>query len=116
MQRDVSTQLLKKLGYKANSVESGERAIELLRENQQDLLMLDMIMPGGIDGAETYKQVLKINPNQKAIIVSGFSESDRVQEALKLGAGAFVKKPLTKKAIAVAVRTELDRQMEVVTA
>lgn len=113
IQRDVSTQILKRLGYEVNSVESGEKAIEFLRESPQDLLMLDMIMPGGIDGVETYKQIIEINPNQKAIIVSGFSESDRVKVAQDLGAGAFVKKPLTKKAVAVAVRTELDRKVEV---
>ena len=110
MQRDVSVQLLKKLGYEVNSVESGEKAIEFLRESPQDLLMLDMVMPGGIDGAETYRQVLEINPAQKAIILSGFSESDRVREAKELGAGAFVKKPVTKQAIAAAVRTELNRE------
>jgi CheY-like chemotaxis protein len=116
IQRDVSILLLNRLGYEVTSVESGEKAIEFLRENPHDLVILDMIMPGGIDGAETYKQVLEINPNQKAIIVSGFSESDRVEAAQRLGAGAFVKKPLTKKAIAVAVRTELDKKEEAVTA
>jgi PAS domain S-box-containing protein len=113
IQRDVSTQLLKKLGYEVISVESGEKAIEFLRENPCDLVILDMIMPGGIDGAETYQQIYLFNPNQKAIMVSGFSESDRVKVAQELGAGAFVKKPLTKKAISVAVRAELDRQAKV---
>jgi YesN/AraC family two-component response regulator len=46
-----------------------------------------------IDGLETYQDVLEINPTQKAIIVSGFSETDRVREAQKLGASAYVKKP-----------------------
>ena len=50
-------------------------------------------MEPGIDGLETYKRVLEINPHQKAIIVSGFSETDRVKEAQKLGTGAYVKKP-----------------------
>jgi len=109
VQREVSTQLLKKLGYKVNSVESGEKAIEYLQENAQDLVIVDMVMPGGIDGAETYRHILEISPHQKAIILSGFSESDRVLEAQKLGAGAFVRKPVTKKSIANAVRTELDR-------
>jgi DNA-binding NtrC family response regulator len=113
IQREVSSQLLKRLGYKVSSLESGEKAIEFLRENPQDLLILDMLMPDGIDGAETYRRILDISPSQKAIIVSGFSGSDRVFEAQKLGAGAFVQKPLTTKAIAAAVRTELDRQVEV---
>jgi DNA-binding NarL/FixJ family response regulator len=73
-----------------------------------------MLMPGGIDGAETYRQILEVNPVQKAIILSGFSESDRVLEAQKLGAGAFVRKPITKQVIAAAVRTELNRKVEVV--
>jgi len=115
IQRDVSTRLLEKLGYEVSSVESGEKAIEYLRENPHNLVILDMIMPGGIDGAETYQRILKTCPNQKAIIVSGFSESDRVKAVQELGAGAFVKKPLTKKTFASAVRTELDKKEEVVT-
>ncbi len=110
IQCDVSTRLLETLGYKVSVVESGEKAIEFLRENPQDLLILDMIMPSGIDGSETYRRILEFAPNQRAIIVSGFSESGRVSEAQKLGAGAFVKKPVTKSTIGAAVRTELDRQ------
>jgi PAS domain S-box-containing protein len=113
IQREVSTQLLEKLGYDVNSVDSGEKALKCLRENPYDLVVLDMVMPCGIDGAETYRQILEINPAQKAIIMSGFSETDRVQVAMKLGAGAFVKKPVTRQTIAVAVRTELDRQANI---
>jgi len=112
VQREVSLLMLRKLGYSVNSIESGEKAIEFLRENPQDLVILDMVMPDGIDGGETYRRMLEISPYQKAIILSGFSESDRVLEAQKLGAGAFVKKPVTKKAIAAAVRTELDRRRD----
>ncbi len=111
-QRRVCSQILENLGYKVTSAYSGEIALELLKENPQDLLILDMIMPPGIDGTETYRQALEISPNQKAIIVSGFSSSERVLEAQKLGAGAFVKKPFTHKAIAASIRTELDRVAE----
>jgi len=78
--------------------------------NKVDILVLDMIMTPGIDGLETYKRVLKINPGQKAIIVSGFSESDRVREAQKLGAGTYVKKPYIKEKIGVAIRDEFARK------
>ncbi|MEE9554280.1 MAG: PAS domain S-box protein [candidate division Zixibacteria bacterium] len=115
IQRNVSTRLLTKLGYRVSSVESGEKAIEFLQVNPQNLLLLDMVMPGGIDGAETYQRILEFSPHQKAIILSGFSESDRVLEAQKSGAGAFVRKPVTKSVIAAAIRTELDRKVEGVT-
>jgi PAS domain S-box-containing protein len=111
VQRNVTSRLLKNLGYDIYTVESGERAIEFLKEKQFDLLILDMVMPDGIDGTETYRQILKINPNQKAIIVSGFSMSDRVREAQRLGAGEFVPKPITRKKIALAVRNELDSRV-----
>ncbi len=111
VQRDVSCSLLKRLGYKVSSVESGEKAVEFLKETPHDLLVLDMVMPPGIDGTETYRQVLKTYPHQKAILASGFSESNRVRQAQELGAGAFVKKPLTKRALATSVRRELDRQV-----
>jgi len=110
VQQDVTVKLLLKLGYQANAVNSGEKAIEFLKDNPQDLLILDMVMPEGIDGAETYQKTLEINPSQKAIIVSGFAESERVEMALRLGVGAFIRKPLTLKTIALAARKELDRK------
>ena len=72
-------------------------------------MVLDMIMDPGIDGLETYRRVVKINPKQKAIIVSGFSETNRVKKAQELGAGAYVKKPYVLERIGLAVRNELDR-------
>jgi two-component system, cell cycle sensor histidine kinase and response regulator CckA len=112
-QREVSNRLLTTLGYKVTVCDSGATAIEMLANRPFDLLVLDMIMPNDIDGTETFRQALEIRPNQKAIIVSGFSESDRVIEARHLGAGTFVKKPFDRKIIALAVRQELDRQVTV---
>jgi YesN/AraC family two-component response regulator len=88
---------------------SGEEAVEYLKGNKADILVLDMIMAPGIDGLETYQRVLEINPKQKAIIVSGFSETERVKEAQKLGAGAYVKKPYVMEKIGVAIQDELNR-------
>jgi len=108
-QREVASGLLKKLGYEVHTVSSGEEAVEYLKGNKADLLVLDMIMTPGIDGLETYQRVLEINPKQKAILVSGFSETNRVREAQKLGAGAYVKKPYVIEKIGVAIRDELSR-------
>ncbi|MGA2332210.1 MAG: response regulator, partial [Syntrophales bacterium] len=72
--------------------------------------VLDMIMDPGMDGLDTYKKVLEIHPKQKAIIVSGFSETDRVHAAQTLGAGVYVRKPYVIEKLGLAVRTELDRK------
>ncbi len=106
----VTLSLLKKLGYNARAIENGEEAIEFLKDNPQDLLILDMIMPGGIDGTEIYRRALKINPEQRAIIVSGFAESNRVDEAIGLGVDMYLRKPLTMRSIAPAVRKSLDQK------
>lgn len=108
-QRDIAAGLLARLGYEAHTVSSGEEAVEYLRENQTDILVLDMIMPPGIDGLETYQRILTIHPKQKAILVSGFSETEQVREAQRLGAGVYVRKPYLMEKIGMAVRDELDR-------
>lgn len=106
-QREVGSRILKKLGYSVTSVSSGEEAVDYMKTNSADILILDMIMEPGIDGCETYKRILECHPGQKAIIVSGFSETDRVKEAQRLGAGAYIKKPFLLEKIGLAVRKEL---------
>jgi signal transduction histidine kinase/CheY-like chemotaxis protein len=94
-QRTIASKLLKHLGYTVETASSGEEAVEYMDSNGADLVVLDMIMHPGIDGFETYKQLIARHPDQKAIIASGFSETDRVKKAQHLGAGRYVKKPYT---------------------
>jgi len=107
-QKEIASRILKKLGYSVNTVSSGEEAVDYMKENSADLLILDMIMDPGIDGLETYKRILEFHPGQKAIITSGFSETDRVKEAQRLGAGKYIKKPYTLEKIGMAVKNELS--------
>jgi signal transduction histidine kinase/ActR/RegA family two-component response regulator len=108
-QREIACEMLNILGYKAKAVSSGEEAVEYLKENTVDLILLDMIMAPGINGRETYERILKIHPNQKAVIASGFAETDDVKEAQRLGAGQYIKKPLTLEKIGTAVKDELKK-------
>jgi CheY-like chemotaxis protein/nitrogen-specific signal transduction histidine kinase len=111
-QRVIASEMLNKLGYSVTTVASGEEAVDYMRSNAADLLVLDMIMDPGIDGLDTYKQILNLHPGQKAIIASGYSETDRVKEAQRLGAGAYVKKPYTIEKIGVAAHSELKRSAD----
>jgi signal transduction histidine kinase/ActR/RegA family two-component response regulator len=106
-QRIIATALLQKLGYNVTAVSGGEEALSHLKEQPFDLLLLDMIMDPGMDGLDTYKSILKFHPHQKAIIASGFSETERVRQAQELGAGEYVKKPYTLEKLALAVKAEL---------
>lgn len=109
LQRELTIALLTKLGYQTTAVENGLQAVDIVKKQSFDLIVLDMNMPVGPDGADTYRRILKICPGQKAVVVSGFAESASIEKAQNLGAGGFLKKPLTLKSLAIAVREELDR-------
>jgi len=106
-QRIVATGMLKKLGYRTDAVASGEAAIAWIADNRTDLLILDMIMEPGIDGLETYRRILKAHPKQRAVIASGYSETQRVAQALELGAACYLKKPYTLLEMAQTIKKAL---------
>ena len=108
-QREIVCHMLKTLGYKAKSVPSGEDAVTYMQTNQADLILLDMIMAPGINGRETYEKILKIHPSQKAIITSGFAETNEVKAAQEMGAGKYLRKPFTLEAIGIAIQEELGK-------
>jgi CheY-like chemotaxis protein len=108
-QRHLAEAMLTSLNYKVRTLGSGEEAVAYLQEHDVDLLVLDMIMDPGMDGLETFKKVRAIRPRLKAILVSGYSESDRVKATKDLGAGCYVRKPYIKEKLGLAVRSELDR-------
>ncbi len=108
-QREIALTMLTTLGYAADAVSSGEEAVDHLKKHTADLIILDMIMDPGIDGLDTYMKILEMHPGQKAIIASGFFETNRVKGAQRLGAGAYVRKPYTLEKIGIAVKTELGK-------
>jgi signal transduction histidine kinase len=108
-QRDITREMLTILGYHVEMADSGEAAIAFLEDHHVDLVLLDMIMPPGMDGLETYTRLRSFRPAQKTLIVSGYSETARVRKAQKLGAGAYVKKPFDIHTIGMAIRRELDK-------
>ncbi|NNF98284.1 MAG: response regulator [Desulfobacteraceae bacterium] len=107
-QREIASKMVEKLGYRVHAVDSGEAAIAYLTEQAMDILILDMIMTPGIDGLQTYKKIIGINPRQKAIIASGFSETADVRTAQELGAGEYIKKPYSLEQIGKTLRRELE--------
>ena len=107
-QRRIASDLLTHLGYQVEAAASGEEAVELLRARPVDLVVLDMIMAPGMDGLDAFRAIRRMYPAQRAVIASGYSETDRVREALALGAGPYVKKPYTWITLGQAVKTALE--------
>jgi CheY-like chemotaxis protein len=105
--RDIAARMLKSLGYTVDSVCSGELAIKYILDKPMDLIVIDMQMEPGMNGYETYLEISKIYPEQKAVIVSGFSDSADVKATLKLGANGFIKKPYSLDQLGRAVNEAL---------
>ncbi|MEA2040516.1 MAG: ATP-binding protein [Thermodesulfobacteriota bacterium] len=108
-QREIASGMLTNLGYNVEAVSSGEEAIEYVKEHPVDLIVLDMVMPKGINGRETYEDIIKIRPGQKAVIASGYAKTKEIDTAQELGAGKYIKKPYTLEKIGVAVKEELEK-------
>jgi two-component system, cell cycle sensor histidine kinase and response regulator CckA len=107
-QRLIATGILDRLGYRAISVESGEKAVAYLKSDTADLVLLDMIMEPGMDGLETFQEMIKVQPDIKAIIASGYSETKRVKQAFNLGVTGYIKKPYTLEELGLSAKTQLD--------
>lgn len=106
-QREILTAMLEKLNYRITAFSSGEEVVACICKQTADLLILDMIMDPGMDGLDTYKQILKIHPHQRAVIVSGYSETGRIKEALRLGVCAHIKKPYRMDQLGLTVKEAL---------
>jgi PAS domain S-box-containing protein len=111
-QRELAATVLGSLGYKVHIVADGHEAIDYLNCNEVDVVVLDMIMEPGFDGLDTYREIIKLHPGQKAIITSGFSETDRVKEAERLGVAKYIRKPYTMQKLGKAIREILGPPVE----
>jgi PAS domain S-box-containing protein len=108
-QREIVSAMLERLGYHATCVSDGEEAVEYVRSHSVDLILLDMIMDPGINGRQTYERIIQIRPGQRAVVLSGYAETEDVKATLRLGAGQYIKKPVTFEKLALAVKEELAR-------
>ena len=106
-QREIASSILTKLRYRVEAVSSGEEAIAYIKEHSVDLIVLDMVMPKGMNGRETYEEIINIRPGQKAVIASGYAKTKDVDAVQSLGAGRYIKKPYTLEGIGLTVQEEL---------
>jgi PAS domain S-box-containing protein len=107
--REIANRMLERLGYRVIAVESGEAVLEKFSQSfTPDLVLIDILLEQGLDGLATLQRILEIAPKQKAVVTSGFAESNRVKKAQELGAAAYLKKPYSLREIGAIVRQVLN--------
>jgi signal transduction histidine kinase len=104
-QRSLVSGILQRLNYRVDTAASGEAAVDFLKTRKVDLVLLAMIMDPGMDGLDTYREIIQLHPGQKAIIASGFAENERVMEAIALGVDRYLKKPYTVEILGKALKS-----------
>lgn len=108
---DIAKSMLERFGYTTITAESGENGIEMFKKSKPypDLVILDIGMPG-MGGHKCLKELLKIYPNIKVIIASGYPEDEKVEKTIESGAAGFIAKPYRLKDMLKKVREVLDRE------
>jgi signal transduction histidine kinase/ActR/RegA family two-component response regulator len=108
--RILGSQILEEFGYTVLTAADGESALQLYQEEHQRiaLVILDLIMPG-MGGKRCLGELLKVNPEARVAIASGYSPDGPTREILKNGAKGFVSKPYDMRQMLNVVREVLDR-------
>ncbi|ORJ60419.1 sigma-54-dependent transcriptional regulator [Geothermobacter hydrogeniphilus] len=98
--------ILQDEGFKPLLAESGEQALALLRQEEPDLVLLDIWMPG-IDGLEVLRQIAGSHPHLTVIMMSGHGTIETAVKATKLGAFDFIEKPLSLEKVLLSIQNGL---------
>lgn len=93
-------------GFHTSIATSGEECLELIQEENPDLILLDIWMPG-IDGLETLKRIKQLRPNQLIIMMSGHGTIETAVKATRLGAFDFIEKPLSLEKVLLSIQNAM---------
>jgi two-component system response regulator (stage 0 sporulation protein F) len=86
--------VLQALGYAVKGANRGEAAVELMRKEPFDLLVLDYKMPG-MSGFEVFQQARALHPGMAVVLVTGHGTPEIINEASRLGFNGILLKPFT---------------------
>ncbi|MDA0978228.1 MAG: response regulator, partial [Proteobacteria bacterium] len=106
-QRELTTAVLERLNYKVTTCATGQEALDQLKENDFDLVILDMVTNDEWDGLQSFREIISLKPDIRTLLVSGFAETEQVAEAQQLGAGPFLRKPFTLEGIGSRIKSLL---------
>ena len=96
-------------GYSVETALSGEEGLRCVATAQIDLVFLDILMPGGIDGIETLRRIKQLSPDTEVIMITGHGTFDLALEAGKLGVLDFLGKPLSLETVLKKVEQEIQK-------
>ena len=106
MNRAVATTILNSYGIIVQEAENGQAAIDSLKENRYDLILMDVVMPG-MDGPSWVRKALIDRPNVKVIFVSGYAEDSLAENQARIPNSVFLPKPFSLNDLAATVQGQM---------
>ena len=107
---DTLVNRFNKRNIDTTGVSSGEEALELLKEKLFDVVILDIKMPGGIDGIETLREIKKIQPLSEIILLTGHGSVETSIEGMKLGAFDYILKPVKLEDLLIKMAQAFEKK------
>jgi DNA-binding NtrC family response regulator len=104
--RRVLREFFKRKGFDVFEAESGEQALQLIRSTNVSAVLLDIKMPG-MDGLETLKKILEINPKLGVVMATAVQDDEKIKRAIELGAYSYVLKPFDFSYLELVVMSKL---------
>jgi DNA-binding NtrC family response regulator len=101
---------LQKRNIDATGARSGEEAIERMKEKAFDVVILDVKMPGGMDGIETLREMKKMQPLAEVLLLTGHAAVETSVEGMKLGAFDYLLKPIKIEALMSKMAQAFERK------
>ena len=109
-QREMLRDFLKKEGHTVGEAESGDKAIQRVREGHYDLILLDYKMPG-MDGMQVLQAVKGINPEIDVVIITAYGTIETAVDAMKAGALDYITKPVEFDELLILVERVSERRI-----
>lgn len=83
---------------------SGEEAVRLAEEYVPDVILMDLVMPGGVDGVEATRRVKQISPRTQVVVLTSYHEDEHIFPAIRAGALSYVLKDIGSEDLAEVIR------------
>ena len=110
--REMSSQIFKSEGYEADTAPDAESALFKIKNNSYDFLLVDLVLPGRMNGLDIIRESRKLFPHIKIIAYSGFSGIDIAEKVMRIGANNFITKPFKRQEIISVVKNLYNEKFQ----
>ena len=101
---------LKSRSFTVTCAKTGEEALKIIKENTPDCVLLDIHLPEGMSGMELLKKIKEFNSNIKVLMITGFIDHEKESECMKLGADAYIMKPINFPELDSTIKNSVDKK------